>query len=640
MPTARVFPSLTPGPSATPYPSLTPTGTITPSPTPLTPVQAGTPMYTQGRSISAENIQHLEKLASRGSGIIRQISYSADQNLLGVASTQGIFIYDAQDLGEITRLQDGHPQRCLTFSADGETLAAGSESGRVTLWNIDTAEPVILLPGDGLLPVLKLGFSADGSLLAASTWDGKIYVWQMPQAELVRTFEPLYKASENLAFSEDNSQLFAWAKRESVQVWNVLSGKTLVEIYTGYDSRGTYSSQLAFSQDSSLIGVYYGNLIRIFNSDKGTTLSQISNLSLPVKQITLSENGRYLGLLQEDTLSVWTTEKAEKIFEIDLSEINDELDHLVLSEKNNRLSAAGSSLYSWEFSEDSAEPLSERINDLTEFSTDYVLGEPLKQEIKELSILFVNGLLKNSDLASGKFSLSQTFAVNEISAAALSLEDGLLAAGDYSGSIHLMDMQENEEIKQFTASEGKVSLLVFSADGKLLASSDKGFSVSLWSSSGELLAEIPLDFTAQKLAFTPDSELLVIQEPGQTRIWSVKEEEFLYEKAAFAFTLSPDGSLLAAASIEGPDKLIQIFDSRNGEKNAVIPVTGPEFSISADNRLLAVQSLKIEIWDIENRIKIAELENPEVGGYLSFSTDGKYLVKTSLDGSLHIWGIP
>ena len=640
MPTARVFPSLTPGPSATPYPSLTPTRTITPSPTPLTPVRAGTPMYTEGHSISAENIQRLEKLASRGGGIIRQIDHSNDQKMLGIASARGIFIYDSQSLAEINWLQDGHPQRCLAFSADGKTLAAGSESGQVTLWNIKTSEALILLPGNSMLPILKLTFSADGSLLAASTWDGLIYVWQMPQGELVRTFEPLYKASENLAFSEDNSKLYAWAKRESLQVWEISSGKTLDEIYTGYDSRGTYSSQLTFSQDSSLIGVFYGNLIRIFRSENGTTLSQITNFDLPVRQIALSESGLFLGLLQENTISIWNTEDAEKILEINLSGINDELNYLVLSETEKSLSAAGSTLYTWDFSKDSSEPLNERSNNLAEFSTDYIQGKPLNREIKNLSLLFANGIIKTSDLTSGEFSLTHQFTPNEISAAVLSIEDGLLAAGDYAGNIHLIETEDEGDDLQFIAAEGKIKQLVFSEDGELLASTGDGPNVSLWTNTGKLVEEIPLNFSAQDLAFTPDGELLIIQEPGQTRVWSVEEKEFLYEISSFAFTLSPDGSLLAAASIEGPQKLIRVYESKTGKEKNILPVTSSIFAISADNHLLAVQNIQIEIWNIEEEIKIAQLDNPEIGGYLNFSADGKYLLKTSLDGSLHIWGIP
>ena len=53
--------------------------------------------------------------------------------------------------------------------------------------------------------------------------------------------------------------------------------------------------------------------------------------------------------------------------------------------------------------------------------------------------------------------------------------------------------------------------------------------------AGSFYQKFPFDFSAQKIAFTPDGNLLAIQEPQQTRIWSLQEEDFLYEKASYSF---------------------------------------------------------------------------------------------------------
>ena len=69
-------------------------------------------------------------------GSISEIKYSPDGTKLAVASSIGIWIYDAHT-GEELDLYRGHAGFVwsVSFSPDGTTLASGSYDGTVLLWN-------------------------------------------------------------------------------------------------------------------------------------------------------------------------------------------------------------------------------------------------------------------------------------------------------------------------------------------------------------------------------------------------------------------------------------------------------------------------------------------------------------------------
>ena len=79
-----------------------------------------------------------------GKGVtVGEIAYSPDGSKLAVASSIGVWIYDAQT-GEELDLYTGHTEIVISvaFSPDGKTIASGSHDGSVLLWDYGSvAEP-------------------------------------------------------------------------------------------------------------------------------------------------------------------------------------------------------------------------------------------------------------------------------------------------------------------------------------------------------------------------------------------------------------------------------------------------------------------------------------------------------------------
>ncbi|MYG07753.1 hypothetical protein F4167_14285, partial [Candidatus Poribacteria bacterium] len=100
--------------------------------------------------------------ARLGKGTIGEIAYSPDSTRLAVASSIGIWIYDAQT-GEELDLFVGHTDwiSSVAYSPDGNTLASGSWDNTVRLWDTHTGEHIQTLTGH-TGRVNSIAYSPDG----------------------------------------------------------------------------------------------------------------------------------------------------------------------------------------------------------------------------------------------------------------------------------------------------------------------------------------------------------------------------------------------------------------------------------------------------------------------------------------------
>ena len=104
-----------------------------------------------------------------GKGWISEIACSPSGDRIAVASSIGVWLYDAHSGSEISLLT-GHRGvvRCVAFSADGLSLASGSWDATVRLWDARTGEHKQIFIGHTDV-VTSVAFSPDGKTLASSS---------------------------------------------------------------------------------------------------------------------------------------------------------------------------------------------------------------------------------------------------------------------------------------------------------------------------------------------------------------------------------------------------------------------------------------------------------------------------------------
>ena len=182
--------------------------------------------------------------ARLGKGTIHDIQFSADNTRLAVASSVGIWLYDAETCQEVAMLT-GHTGgvSSVVFSPDSSTLASASWDDTVRLWDVDTGSHIKTFDRGLSSFDNGIAFSPDGGTLAIGS-HGVVRLWDVATGENTLTLTTDERQFvKGIAFNHKGSILAA-SENSVIHLWDVPTGKHLKTLaHTGY----AYYHRVAFS---------------------------------------------------------------------------------------------------------------------------------------------------------------------------------------------------------------------------------------------------------------------------------------------------------------------------------------------------------------------------------------------------------
>jgi WD40 repeat protein/serine/threonine protein kinase len=409
------------------------------------------------------------------------VVFSPDGKRLASASERHVKVWDAQTGQKLLSCKGHNGQiNSVAFSPDGKRLASAGWDRMVHVWDAQTGQELLTYKGHSGM-IRSVAFSPDGNRLASAAMDGTVKVWDATTSPEARTFTGPAGEVHGVVFSPDGKRLASNGK-----VWDAQTGQELLSL------KGAGRS-VAFSPDGKRLAT--GS--NVWDAQTGQELLTLKGgggwvaYSPDGKRLAGAAREKLANGSWDTTAKVWDAQTGQELFSFKIGPSSG----LAFSPDGKRLASA-SGLWQgmpkgWD-------------------------GTP--------------GDVKVWDVQTGQLLLTLKGYAGPYASLAFSPDGRLLASSNRpsgsagptgSGEVKVWDAQTGRELLTLKGHIAEIASVVFSPDGKRLASSARWTdTVQVWDAqTGQELLNLKAGGEIDSLAFSPDGHWLVGDPGGKLTIW-------------------------------------------------------------------------------------------------------------------------
>ena len=577
-------------------------------------------------------------IARLGKGTMWEVAFSPDGSLLAVASSFGIWLYDAATSRELALLL-GHTRDVysVSFSPDGSTLASGSWDNTVKLWDVATRRNIATLEGHTRL-VISVSFSPDGSTLASGSDDNTVKLWDVATRRNIATLTGHTSAVISVSFSPDGLTLASGSRDNTVKLWDVATRRNIATL-TGH---GNSVRSVSFSPDgSTLASGSDDNTVKLWDVATRRNIATLTGHGNSVGSVSFSPDG--------STLASGSLDNTVKLWDVATRQNTATLEGHTNWVRSVSFSPDGSTLASG--SDDNTVKLWDVATKSWNFFTHTrVAGKvSFSPDGSTLASGSWDNTVKLWDVATRRNIATLEGHTRLVISVSFSPDGSTLASGSHDNTVKLWDVATRRNIATLTGHTSVVYSVSFSPDGSTLASGSYDNTVKLWDVATRRNIATLEGHTnwVRSVSFSPDGSTLASGSGDNTvKLWDVATRQNIatlegHRDNVTSVSFSPDGSTLASGSWDHTVKLWDVATRRNIATLEAHTSAVSSVSFSPDGSILASWAWwddTVKLWDVATRRNIATLRGHRGNvRSVSFSPDGSTLASGSTDGTVLLW---
>ncbi|GAB2848599.1 hypothetical protein GCM10027176_60100 [Actinoallomurus bryophytorum] len=565
----------------------------------------------------------------------------------------------------------GRPITQLAFGPGGSVVAAGSDNGLVSLWDVASHRalaPPIVAAKSGCSAGFALAFSPAGKVLATACYRS-LQFWDVSTHRPLGPALDTAESVEAMAFSPDGRALATSGYEGTTQVWDVAarrqSGTTIGR--PNWSNGAQAVNAVAFSPDGKrLVTAGADDTARLWDT---ATHRQVGDAFTghtgDVRAISVSPDGTTLATTSADgTARMWNLATHDQVGEAlrdpdgrgALRGFHD----VAFSPDGKRVITAGATGFTRLWDPADLRPVGPALADERQ-PVEHVAFSPDGRLVAGAG---EDGVVLLWDPAIHRQAGATMSALSDV---VFSPKGRTLAAAgprtdagssDADLAVRLWDVATQRPVGRYLRSaDGPASYvhaMRFSPDERTLTTASTDGTVRLWSTVTQRQIGTPVYSNRDdwRVTLSPDGRLLAFQHGLSIGFWDVAGRRETGPRITVpgrlisAVAFSPDGSTVAVA---GDDRAVRLFDVASRRRTgAPLPGAtdgaGPDdLAFSPDGRTLATTAANgtVRLWDVARHRPIgAALTGHTDAVYaIAFSPDGTTLATGSADDTLRLWDL-
>ena len=233
--------------------------------------------------------KEIAQLKGLSTSTIESLFLTHDEKTIVSIHDNGKIVFWSYEKGEPTKvIEDANAIYGRATLGKNEKYMLTQSYATTHLWNLKENKLLKIFQGKDVSSKRAIAFFDNGDSIAVGSNSGIVSIWNIEKREKKKVFRGSKSAVLSIQFSKDERYMLSSTK-DMAKLWDVQTQKEIQSFQVSH----VKTLKLSANGEKVVWGMY-ANLIAVYDVEKGKIIYRLKGHKYPISSLKISEDGRYL----------------------------------------------------------------------------------------------------------------------------------------------------------------------------------------------------------------------------------------------------------------------------------------------------------------------------------------------------------